>query len=458
MALEFSTIKREIKLAIGDGIDSDKDPDLLDVEGRVTFTPVLEWGGSVQVVSSENSYTVALHPVVSEIEQGKLSYGGDESLKLPAGGEGCNPPIIRWKAVFSRMRAGDYSFALSPVIFDAVPSGEIDLTLLAPVANEPEGIIRGPAGTSLSKITVEGSSLLFTAKDESGEFVMATIPLDSVVRAEAEEAGRLAAEKATNDAKEVLDSKVQVATDKAKESTDSAANAKTSETNASTKAGEASTSASNAKTSETNAKTSETNAAADRVQTGKDRTATGSDRTATAEDRTAAAASAGTATTQADRAKDEADRSTTQAGLAKTEADRAAEAAELADGAAVQAVTERVDTLLEGAPEAYDTLREVSEKLAAQDDVASALTSQIGTKASKQELADGLAGKANASHTHTTAQVTGLDTDLAGKASMQALTDGLATRVEGGSAVKKIEVVTAIPAAPVATTLYLVVS
>ena len=36
--------------------------------------------------------------------------------------------------------------------------------------------------------------------------------------------------------------------------------------------------------------------------------------------------------------------------------------------------------------------------------------------ATKKELQTGLAGKANASHTHTTAQVTGLDTALAGKA------------------------------------------
>ena len=40
------------------------------------------------------------------------------------------------------------------------------------------------------------------------------------------------------------------------------------------------------------------------------------------------------------------------------------------------------------------------------------------TYATKTEVTKGLAGKANASHTHTTAQVTGLDTALAGKAPM----------------------------------------
>lgn len=132
--------------------------------------------------------------------------------------------------------------------------------------------------------------------------------------------------------------------------------------------------------------------------------------------------------------------------------------AQTAADASADAARVEVAKVVDGAPESLDTLREVAEKLANQDDVAAAMLEQIGTKASKQELTDGLAGKANTSHTHTTAQVTGLDTALAGKASTQSLTDGLATRVEGGSAVKKIEVVTAMPAAPVATTLYLVVS
>ena len=50
---------------------------------------------------------------------------------------------------------------------------------------------------------------------------------------------------------------------------------------------------------------------------------------------------------------------------------------------------------------------------ATQDASGNIITSTYATKA---EVTQGLAGKANASHTHTTAQVTGLDTALAGKA------------------------------------------
>lgn len=87
------------------------------------------------------------------------------------------------------------------------------------------------------------------------------------------------------------------------------------------------------------------------------------------------------AQTSATTAEGAAMTATTEAGRAKSEADRAAASAELADGAAVQAVTERVDTLLAGAPEAYDTLLEIATKLSGQDDVAAALTAQIGQKA-----------------------------------------------------------------------------
>lgn len=42
--------------------------------------------------------------------------------------------------------------------------------------------------------------------------------------------------------------------------------------------------------------------------------------------------------------------------------------------------------LLSGAPEAYDTLSEIAEKLADQDDVASAMTAQIGQKADTTDV------------------------------------------------------------------------
>ena len=89
-------------------------------------------------------------------------------------------------------RSGGKSFTLAPVIFDAVPGGEIDLTMVAPVAGAPEGVVRGPRGTSLESIIVDGSELVFTAVDDGGSFEIARIPLDDMVRAEADAAAAAA--------------------------------------------------------------------------------------------------------------------------------------------------------------------------------------------------------------------------------------------------------------------------
>ena len=136
------------------------------------------------------------------------------------------------------MQAGGKSFTLAPVIFDAVPGGEIDLTMVAPVAGAPEGVVRGPRGTSLESIIVDGSELVFTAVDDAGSFEIARIPLDEMVRAEAE-----AAADGVRDALAVDVAASQSARDAAEGH-----------------ASRAATSESNAAASETNAKQSETNA------------------------------------------------------------------------------------------------------------------------------------------------------------------------------------------------------
>lgn len=124
-------------------------------------------------------------------------------------------------------------------------------------------------------------------------------------------------------------------------------------------------------------------AATAQAETATDRAVAAAESAANAgESETSSAASAQTATQQADRATSEADRS-------KVEADRAAQSA--ADSS-VKAVNDRVNALLAGAPEAYDTLLEVAEELARGQSAEAALTQAIAAKADKQ-------------HTHTTAQI-----------------------------------------------------
>ena len=238
MSLEFTLVRRAIRLAVIDGPDADDNPDILQAQGSVLFEPVIKKGDSIQVQTRAGSETYALAPIECPINDGIISHRGQDGVKLPAGGEAANPSLIRWKATFSRMQAGGKSFTLAPVIFDAVPGGEIDLTMVAPVAGAPEGIVRGPRGTSLESIIVDGSELVFTAVDDAGSFEIARIPLDEMVRAEAE-----AAADGVRDALAVDVNAAQSARDVAEGHANRAA-----------------TSESNAATSETNAKQSESNA------------------------------------------------------------------------------------------------------------------------------------------------------------------------------------------------------
>ena len=188
MSLEFTLVRRAISLAVIDGPDANDNPDILKAQGSVLFEPVIKKGDSIQVQTRDGSETYALATIECPINDGIISHRGQDGVKLPAGGEAANPSLIRWKATFSRMQAGGKSFTLAPVIFDAVPGGEIDLTMVAPVAGAPEGVVRGPRGTSLESIIVDGSELVFTAVDDAGSFEIARIPLDEMVRAEAEAA------------------------------------------------------------------------------------------------------------------------------------------------------------------------------------------------------------------------------------------------------------------------------
>lgn len=362
---EFCTIKRALAAYRADGADDDTDPDRVAVQGKVTLTPVLSTG-AVTMYEDGALVTVPLQSMEARIQNGKVRYRGAEGIRVVAGGQGMNPETIVYKATFSEMQAGGWSFKLPAIQFEAVPGGEVDLTLVAPAPNVPDGVVRGPAGTSISDVLVEGTDLVVMVTDESGTRELSRLPLDDVVRAEAEAAAQAVKDEL---AAELGDA------------SESASKAKSEADRATGQASAASGSADAARADAVATAADRVKTTADATATAADRVATAADRVATGDDRVAAAQSATTAEGAASTATEQADRAT-------TEADRAEAAADLADGAAVQAVTERVDALLDGAPEAYDTLSEIAAKLADQDDVASAMTAQIGQKVDRTSTAN----------------------------------------------------------------------
>ena len=424
MSLEFTLVRRAISLAVIDGPDTGDNPDILKAQGSVLFEPVIKKGDSIQVQTRGGSETYALAPIECPINDGIISHRGQDGVKLPAGGEAANPSLIRWKATFSRMQAGGKSFTLAPVIFDAVPGGEIDLTMVAPVAGAPEGVVRGPRGTSLESIIVDGSELVFTAVDDAGSFEIARIPLDDMVRAEADAAAAAAVDGVETVLAATVDA-ANAARDDAKGHADRAEEA------SGTVAGEVYDQLSGLVVQAEGAATTATGAAGDASQSKQDAVQAASDADGF---RAAAGVHAGTAAqdaTRAETARTEAVQAQVGAETAEVNADAHRQAAAMSETnaathetnagasatAAASSATEAKDhadraeqmadptglrnevmqqlaDLVDGAPEDLDTIREGAEYAQANRDITDQLNAAIGAKADK-------------SHTHAWSAIAG---------------------------------------------------
>lgn len=267
-----------------------------------------------------------------------------------------------------------------------------------------------------------------------------------------------------NESKAVVDGYVKDAQNSAAEAATSETNAKTSETNAASsadsagtyfnntvaEAGKAANSAAAAKTSETNAASSESDAAIHESNA--------------AIHETNAGASATAAATSANEAKGHADRAEQATDLTSLRND----------------VIQQISEVVDGAPGDLDTLREIAEYAQSNRGITDQLNAAIGDKANKSHthvsaditdavdhihggragrlvqvgehghIRDGnrptdqydlankmyvdeeVAKKANTSHTHTQAQVTGLDDALAGKADATDASGQTVARYESG--------------------------
>lgn len=181
-----------------------------------------------------------------------------------------------------------------------------------------------------------------------------------------------------------------------------------------------------------------------------------------------------------------AKRDAATAGQHSLKAQAAAKSVESAAQAAVDAVVKKI---LDGAPQAYDTLKEVADELASQKSAAAALIKQLSEKASQADVAtlaqkitnlgidgvrglsDALASKANTNHTHTTSQIVGLsqlegrystvENEIHKKADRSEIAD-MASKSEVRKiqetvdGIPKIQVVSQMPRNPDNSTIYLV--
>ena len=382
--MKYTRVRRAVSAVVIDSWDEDRNPEHIKVNGNVTFRPLLNDGDVVQWAGPNGPESLVLAPIQCRISDGIIMHRGGEGVYLAAGGKGCEPDLIQWKAEFSSMQAGGWSFKLKPVMFDAVPDGEVDLTMVAPVAGASEPIVRGPAGTGIDNIKVDGAELVITARSEAGVFEMARIPLEDVVRAEADAAAKSAADSAADNVRTEFTTAATSAKDSA---TAAAESAKT----ATTKSGEATTQATNAKTSATAAKTSE-------INTAKSASAASTSATEAESSATTAATSAQTATAKASESITQAASASNSASDAKTSETNALSSANAAKSSAAFAATSE-SSAKESAIAAKDSASSASSSASkaatSEQNAAKSASDAAGSATSAKQDADRAANIAN---------------------------------------------------------------
>ncbi|CAB0533529.1 hypothetical protein BKD80_08995 [Corynebacterium diphtheriae] len=163
---------------------------------------------------------------------------------------------------------------------------------------------------------------------------------------------------------------------------------------------------------------------------------------------------------------------------------KAQAASKTAESAAQSAADTAVKKLLDGAPQAYDTLKEVADELASQKSAAAALIKQLSEKAATTDLvalrqkvesltisgvsglSQALAGKASSSHTHKITDITALQKVLSKhterinecgvEIDKKADKSGIGDYITKTIGINKIEVVDRKPYQPQQGTLYLI--
>lgn len=166
---QYTLVKRAVAAYHLDGPDEGAEPDRHKVTGNITFTPMLRPGEAVTMMEDNRPITLVPLPVEAKISDGVIFHRGVEGVMLLAGGEKMNPDKLLWKAEFKHLQSNGKSFSLKPVVFEAVPGGEVDLSLVAPPPGKPVGTIRGRDGDTIEEMVHEGGELVLTIRHGDGK-------------------------------------------------------------------------------------------------------------------------------------------------------------------------------------------------------------------------------------------------------------------------------------------------
>ncbi len=176
--LDYVKIVGRLGITRADGVDEDGNPDTVWCDsGSVLFEPIINY---TKVAGGIPSPWMAGHAIIEATvdSAGYISLNGVEWLWLvDLGSSKMNPSIARdkaaYKVTFKNVQAAGADvtfpqFTFHPLPADLLPEGVTanDLTLLAPVpVAGGQSIVVGPAGKSVSAMSIVGGDLVTTLSD-----------------------------------------------------------------------------------------------------------------------------------------------------------------------------------------------------------------------------------------------------------------------------------------------------
>ena len=113
--MKYTRVRRAVSAVMIDSYDEDRNPELVKVNGTVTFTPLLKDGDVVQWAGPNGPQSLVLAPIECFISNGIIMHRGGEGIFLAAGGPGVQPDVIQWKATFKNMQAGGWEIGRAHV-------------------------------------------------------------------------------------------------------------------------------------------------------------------------------------------------------------------------------------------------------------------------------------------------------------------------------------------------------
>jgi len=171
--MQYCKITANLHALVPDTDDPDDFPDHRPLIGDILFEPVIPPGELIQHDNAGDLELLAITPITAEVKiDGRIHYEGNTWVKIPAPTlPDTNIETLQWKASFVNFFYDLTPVTINPILFNAIPDGEINLAAIPTVGGTPTVIIQsGPRGHSVISARNQAGYLILTFEGPDGPY------------------------------------------------------------------------------------------------------------------------------------------------------------------------------------------------------------------------------------------------------------------------------------------------